>query len=192
MCLYAFLQRPIVEFSLEDSRKLKMKEMRQQKNKVCLHPYVSQLQPRLTVSETVLLFFQEFFTKQRLKGGEKVQSHMAEGAKGPKKNGSKGQPPSEQLGHERGVEIFLFTFLISVRLSMQFQSFWDVCSFFRLFAFFCLSAPPQNQKQDRNHFGFMTNPEVEHIDLVNGKKRRKVLAFPSHRGPKIRYGFHDF
>lgn len=47
MCLYAFLQRPIVEFSLEDSRKLKMKEMRQQKNKVCLLPYVSQEQPRL-------------------------------------------------------------------------------------------------------------------------------------------------
>lgn len=34
----------------------------------------------------------------------------------------------------------------------------------------------------------MTNPEVEHVDLEDGKKRRKVLTFPSHRGPKIRYG----
>lgn len=32
---YVILQRPIVEFSLEDSRKLQIKEMRQQRNKVC-------------------------------------------------------------------------------------------------------------------------------------------------------------
>lgn len=36
MCFIVILQRPIVEFSLEDSRKLKIKEMRQQKSKVCL------------------------------------------------------------------------------------------------------------------------------------------------------------
>lgn len=41
MCLIIILQRPIVEFSLEDSRKLKIKEMRQQKNKVCLYPLTS-------------------------------------------------------------------------------------------------------------------------------------------------------
>lgn len=34
-------QRPIVEFSLEDSRKLKIKELRMQKNKVGLHPEMS-------------------------------------------------------------------------------------------------------------------------------------------------------
>lgn len=140
MCLYAFLQRPIVEFSLEDSRKLKMKEMRQQKNKVCSHPYVSQLQPRLiffptTVSDTVLLFFQEFFAKQRLKGGEKVQSHIVEGGKGPKKIRSKGQSPSEQLGHERGVEIFLFTFLISCQAEHAVPIFLG-CLF--IFSFVCV------------------------------------------------------
>uniref|UniRef100_A0AAQ5YLJ4 RNA-binding protein 28 n=1 Tax=Amphiprion ocellaris TaxID=80972 RepID=A0AAQ5YLJ4_AMPOC len=74
-------KRPIVEFSLEDSRKLKIKEIRHQKNKVCV---------------------------------------------------------------------------------------------------------PERQKQDRYFSGFKTNPEVEHIDLENGKKRRKVLPLPSHRGPKIR------
>uniref|UniRef100_A0A8D3E0Q7 RNA-binding protein 28 n=1 Tax=Scophthalmus maximus TaxID=52904 RepID=A0A8D3E0Q7_SCOMX len=47
-------------------------------------------------------------------------------------------------------------------------------------------SPPQNQKRDKRFSGFQTNPEVEHIDLQNGKKRRKVLTFPSHRGPKIR------
>lgn len=37
------LQRPIVEFSLEDMRKLKIKEMRLQKSKVCFY----QTKPRL-------------------------------------------------------------------------------------------------------------------------------------------------
>lgn len=41
MCFIIVLQRPIVEFSLEDTRKLKIKEMRQQKNKVCLYPFMS-------------------------------------------------------------------------------------------------------------------------------------------------------
>lgn len=38
--LYVICQRPIVEFSLEDSRKLKIKEMRKQKNKVCWYQYM--------------------------------------------------------------------------------------------------------------------------------------------------------
>uniref|UniRef100_A0A673AKN4 RNA-binding protein 28 n=1 Tax=Sphaeramia orbicularis TaxID=375764 RepID=A0A673AKN4_9TELE len=90
-------KRPIVEFSLEDSRKLKMKEIRQQKNKVCMYD-------------------------------------------------------------------------IDIQLSVTFLP---------------LSAP-QSQKKDRQYSGFQTNPEVEHVDLENGKKRKKILPFPSHRGPKIR------
>ncbi|KAH0617269.1 hypothetical protein JD844_029163 [Phrynosoma platyrhinos] len=34
--------------------------------------------------------------------------------------------------------------------------------------------------------GFQTRAEVEQVELPDGKKRRKVLALPSHRGPKIR------
>uniref|UniRef100_A0ACB8FL62 Uncharacterized protein n=1 Tax=Sphaerodactylus townsendi TaxID=933632 RepID=A0ACB8FL62_9SAUR len=34
--------------------------------------------------------------------------------------------------------------------------------------------------------GFQTQAEVEYVELQGGKKRRKVLALPSHRGPKIR------
>uniref|UniRef100_A0A7N9AKY4 RNA-binding protein 28 n=1 Tax=Mastacembelus armatus TaxID=205130 RepID=A0A7N9AKY4_9TELE len=97
-------KRPIVEFSLEDSRKLKIKEMRQQKNKVCLNQlcnsYSYPLQPVQTEKST-----------------------------------------------------------------------------------------SQGRKNDRHCSGFQTNPEVEHIDLENGKKRKKVLPLPSHRGPKIRCGF---
>ncbi|XP_077915666.1 RNA-binding protein 28 isoform X3 [Halichoerus grypus] len=34
--------------------------------------------------------------------------------------------------------------------------------------------------------GFQTKAEVEQVELPDGKKRRKVLVLPSHRGPKIR------
>ncbi|XP_031723050.1 RNA-binding protein 28 isoform X2 [Anarrhichthys ocellatus] len=103
-------KRPIVEFSLEDSRKLKIKEMRHQKNK-----------------EQHLTF----------KRGPKPQPQTAGDGKGPRKG-----------GNER--------------------------------------APVQTEKQPGGHLGFQTNPEVEHVDLQNGQKRRKTLNFPSHRGPKIR------
>uniref|UniRef100_A0A7N6BK28 RNA-binding protein 28 n=1 Tax=Anabas testudineus TaxID=64144 RepID=A0A7N6BK28_ANATE len=105
MCLYVIPQRPIVEFSLEDSRKLKIKEMRQQKNKE-----------------------------------NSIHRHL-ETTKGP------GKVEANHNPH------------------------WT---------------PPQNKKKDGNYSGFQTNPEVEHVDLENGKKRRKVLPLPSHRGPKIR------
>uniref|UniRef100_A0A673UMP8 RNA-binding protein 28 n=1 Tax=Suricata suricatta TaxID=37032 RepID=A0A673UMP8_SURSU len=35
--------------------------------------------------------------------------------------------------------------------------------------------------------GFQTKAEVEQVELPDGKKRRKVLVLPSHRGPKIRH-----
>ncbi|XP_071357082.1 RNA-binding protein 28 isoform X2 [Trachinotus anak] len=115
-------KRPIVEFSLEDSRKLKIKEMRQQKNK--------------------------FSQNCPLKRGVKPQPQAAGDRQGPRKGERTAQSSSELTGKDR--------------------------------------APPQNQKKDRNYSGFHTNPEVEHVDLANGKKRKKVLPLPSHRGPKIR------
>ncbi|XP_078139213.1 RNA-binding protein 28 isoform X2 [Centroberyx gerrardi] len=117
--IFGSLKRPIVEFSLEDGRKLKIKELRQQKNK-------------------------EFFRNRPLKGGAKPGTPGD--ATGLKRGGPK--TPSEQTRKDR--------------------------------------AFPQNQKQGRYFSGFQTNPEVEHVDLEDGKKRKKVLPFPSHRGPKIR------
>ncbi|XP_034735105.1 RNA-binding protein 28 [Etheostoma cragini] len=116
-------KRPIVEFSLEDSRKLKIKELRHQKNK-------------------------EFFKNRPFKGGSKPQPQTAGDGKGPRKGGNEAHSSSEQTGTER--------------------------------------APSQSQKQGSRHLGFQTKPEVEHVDLENGKKRKKVLTFPTHRGPKIR------
>ncbi|KAJ0029218.1 hypothetical protein NQD34_004215 [Periophthalmus magnuspinnatus] len=102
-------KRPIVEFSLEDSRKLKIKEARKQSNKVS--PYC-------------ILF------------------------------------------------LLLYPPLLDPILMY-------VCTV-------CHLAPVQQQIQERYFSGFQTKPEVEHVDLENGKKRRKVLPMPSHRGPKIR------
>uniref|UniRef100_A0A671YES0 RNA-binding protein 28 n=1 Tax=Sparus aurata TaxID=8175 RepID=A0A671YES0_SPAAU len=102
-------KRPIVEFSLEDLKKLKMKEERQLRNKVCIS--------------------------------------LCDG------------------------------YIFYIQIMKGFLHEWKIttCAF-----------PPQQQKKDERYSGFMTNPEVEHVDLEHGKKRRKVLAFPSHRGPKIR------
>ncbi|XP_056621882.1 RNA-binding protein 28 isoform X2 [Triplophysa dalaica] len=44
----------------------------------------------------------------------------------------------------------------------------------------------QEKAQGSKYSGFMTQPEVEHVDLPDGKKRQKVLPMPSHSGPKIR------
>ncbi|XP_060891166.1 RNA-binding protein 28 isoform X2 [Labrus mixtus] len=109
-------KRPIVEFSLEDSRKLKIKELQKQKNK-------------------------EFLQKQKSQEGAKPQPNTSEG-------GNKAHSSSQQTKRQ--------------------------------------NALPQQPRKDRNYYGFQTKPEVEHVSLENGKKRKKVLTFPSHHGPKIR------
>lgn len=99
-------KRPIVEFSLEDRRKLKIKEMRAQNN----------------------------LKAQQLKAGVPTESRK------PSKS------LCDQLQHKSSD-------------SSQNKKVWS---------------------------GFCTKPEVEEVELANGKKRKKVLPLPSHRGPKIR------
>ncbi|KAJ8262127.1 hypothetical protein GJAV_G00162570 [Gymnothorax javanicus] len=112
--IFGPLKRPIVEFSLEDGRKLKLKKMHSQKHKHLFKCGVQGVPP----SEAGL----------PLKHGGKALKEVAPrgGATGTQEGGSKP-----------------FT-------------------------------------------GFKTNPEVEEVELPDGKKRRKVLPLPSHRGPKIR------
>lgn len=121
--IFGSQKRPIVEFSLEDSRKLKIKEMRQQKSK-------------------------EAFKNQPSKGGVKPKSHTAGDQKGPGKGGNKAQTSLDRTAKEKSI--------------------------------------PEGQKQDLRYSGFHTTPDVEHVELQNGKKRKKVLPLPSHQGPKIR------
>ncbi|XP_014414770.1 RNA-binding protein 28 [Camelus ferus] len=112
-------KRPIVEFSLEDRRKLKIKELRIQRSlqKAKSKPATGELQQEQ----------QELGKHQPRKA---AQNHTQEQSKG----------PAEQKGKAGSVS-------------------WA---------------------------GFQTKAEVEHVELSDGKKRRKVLVLPSHQGPKVR------
>lgn len=112
-------QRPIVEFSLEDRRKLKIKELRIQRSQ------------------------------------QKMKSKSTTG--GPQQEQLKEKTSNrKQLGKDQ-------------------------------------HKAAQNHTQEQkgkagtiSWTGFQTKAEVEQVELPDGKKRRKVLALPSHRGPKIR------
>lgn len=112
-------KRPIVEFSLEDRRKLKIKEMRMQRSLQKVKSKSATGEPQQDPPE--------MGKKQQQKA---AQNHTQEQSKA----------PVEQKGRVGSVS-------------------WT---------------------------GFQTKAEVEHVELSDGKKRRKVLALPSHRGPKIR------
>ncbi|XP_032499489.1 RNA-binding protein 28 isoform X2 [Phocoena sinus] len=113
-------KRPIVEFSLEDRRKLKIKELRIQRS----------LQKVKSMSAT----------------GEQPQQEQPELGK------KQQQKTAQNHMHQQ-------------------------------------SKAPMEQKEKAGSVswtGFQTKAEVEHVELSDGKKRRKVLVLPSHRGPKIR------
>ncbi|MXQ80674.1 hypothetical protein E5288_WYG009047 [Bos mutus] len=112
-------KRPIVEFSLEDRRKLKVKELRIQRSQQKVKSKPGTGEPQQVPPEPG--------KKQQQKA---AQNHMQE----------QSQASVQQKGTADSVS-------------------WA---------------------------GFQTKAEVEHVELPDGKKRRKVLALPSHRGPKIR------
>ncbi|XP_045351482.1 RNA-binding protein 28 isoform X1 [Leopardus geoffroyi] len=117
--IFGPLKRPIVEFSLEDRRKLKIKELRIQRSL------------------------------------QKVKSKPATG-----------EPQQEQpvLGKDRQRK--------AAQNHTQEQS---------------KAALEQKGKVHSTSWtGFQTKAEVEQVELPDGKKRRKILVLPSHRGPKIR------
>ncbi|XP_046952980.1 RNA-binding protein 28 isoform X1 [Lynx rufus] len=117
--IFGPLKRPIVEFSLEDRRKLKIKELRIQRSL------------------------------------QKVKSKPATG-----------EPQQEQpvLGKDRQRK--------AAQNHTQEQS--------------KASLEQKGKVHSTSWTGFQTKAEVEQVELPDGKKRRKVLVLPSHRGPKIR------
>ncbi|KAM4671066.1 RNA-binding protein 28 [Amazona ochrocephala] len=110
-------KRPIVEFSLEDRRKLKLKEQRTQRSLLKL----KQMQAAAATPETA---------------APQKKPHGKRGAPG----GAKDPPDPPSASAE----------------------------------------PPQPWS------GFRTDPHAGRVTLPDGSTRRKVLALPSHRGPKIR------
>lgn len=117
--LFGPFKRPIVEFSLEDRRKLKMKEMRIQRSL------------------------------------QKMKSKPATGD--PQQQSKKPVKEKQQKAAQNHTQDESNTF------------------------------PVQKGKAGSSSWaGFQTKAEVEQVELPDGKKRRKVLALPSHQGPKIR------
>lgn len=117
--IYGPQKRPIVEFSLEDRRKLKIKELRIQRSQ-------QKMKSKSTTGEAQ----QEQPELREDQQQKAAQNHTREQSKAPP--GQKGKAGSVS---------------------------WA---------------------------GFQTKAEVEQVELPDGKKRRKVLALPSHRGPKVR------
>ncbi|XP_063462446.1 RNA-binding protein 28 isoform X6 [Pan paniscus] len=117
--IFGPLKRPIVEFSLEDRRKLKMKELRIQRS---------------------------------------LQKMRSKPATGEPQNG---QPEPAKDQQQKAAQHHT-----------EEQS----------------KVPPEQKRKagSTSWTGFQTKAEVEQVELPDGKKRRKVLALPSHRGPKIR------
>ncbi|XP_026957840.1 RNA-binding protein 28 [Sagmatias obliquidens] len=113
-------KRPIVEFSLEDRRKLKIKELRIQRS-------LQKVKSMSATGEQPQQEQPELGKKQQQKT---AQNHMPQQSKAPMEQKEKAGPVS-----------------------------WT---------------------------GFQTKAEVEHVELSDGRKQRKVLVLPSHRGPKIR------
>ncbi|XP_054415729.1 RNA-binding protein 28 isoform X2 [Pongo abelii] len=117
--IFGPVKRPIVEFSLEDRRKLKMKELRIQRSL------------------------------------QKMRSKPATGEP------QKGQPEPAKDQQQKAAQHHT-----------EEQS----------------KVPPEQKGKagSTSWTGFQTKAEVEQVELPDGKKRRKVLALPSHQGPKIR------
>ncbi|XP_038230157.1 RNA-binding protein 28 isoform X1 [Dermochelys coriacea] len=155
-------KRPIVEFSLEDRRKLKLKEQRAQRSLQKLRQKQAaegQGPPRGTGSTEMpqKLPLGPKGQKKPRKRGPKGQGDIPgpQGQKDPRcprTQGPKGQKDAagaqgQQNPRKRGAE---------------------------------------GQGPGTPWAGFQTKAEVEQVELPDGKKRRKVLTLPTHRGPKIR------
>ncbi|TFK00871.1 actin-binding Rho-activating protein-like [Platysternon megacephalum] len=164
-------KRPIVEFSLEDRRKLKLKEQRAQHSLQKLRQKQAaegQGPPRGTGPAEM---------PQKLPPGPKGQKNPrkrgpegqgdaagAQGQKdrrGPRTQGPKGQKDAvgpEGQGDAAGA------------MGQQDPR----------------KRGPEGRGAGTPWAGFQTKAEVEQVELPDGKKRRKVLTLPTHRGPKIR------
>ncbi|XP_061493929.1 RNA-binding protein 28 [Rhineura floridana] len=139
-------KRPIVEFSLEDRRKLKLKEQRAQNSLQKLRQKAASKES--TTSGPPASKEPARRARKRKKQPPKAEEvgRAAEGHKDPPEKRLRGSPAAQQPP------------AASQPLSGGALS-WS---------------------------GFQTRAEVEQVELPGGKKRRKVLALPSHRGPKIR------
>ncbi|XP_076119315.1 RNA-binding protein 28 isoform X2 [Alosa pseudoharengus] len=148
-------KRPIVEFSLEDQRKLKIKEMRKQQNK----------QFRKTTENQDTAAKGPWKQQQKHKQSQQQQqsSKQPQQQQNPKQNQQQQQNPKQNQQQQNPKQPQ------QQQRSPQKRK-----------------GQGQEEASGSRFSGFRTTPEVEHVELADGKKRRKVLPLPSKRGPKIR------
>ncbi|XP_067325536.1 RNA-binding protein 28 [Anolis sagrei] len=149
--LFGDQKRPIVEFSLEDRRKLRLKEQRAQRSlqklrqKEAARGPTGAPEPAPTNSTTP--------GPKKWKRKQKGAERAPQGPKGPPSVATEQRGPAAKRPREE----------TSVG-----------------------KPPPAKGGPATPWSGFQTRGVVEQVELPDGKKRRKVLALPSHRGPKIR------
>ncbi|NXW25669.1 RBM28 protein, partial [Circaetus pectoralis] len=131
--LFGAQKRPIVEFSLEDRRKLKLKEQRAQRSLLKLKPKLAEEEPAAAGAAE---------PAGPPKKHQRRKKPLSKGSEG--SHGSGGPPAGGQ------------------------------------------EAAPGHPAPAMPWSGFRTEAQVERVELPDGTTRKKVLALPSHRGPKIR------
>ncbi|XP_069485659.1 RNA-binding protein 28 [Ambystoma mexicanum] len=194
--LFGPKKRPIVEFSLEDLRKLKIKEMRTQRSLEKLKqkqqagnnekvPGVAMKKKKLNASAG----------KAGLMGQVAVPKEQAASTKG-KGGGPKNQPvgPKGQEGilENRVQHIKSQVGAMKARagpMKTEVQPKKGSSGETEDQTVSSIDQSPASVPEPLQHrtwLGFQTKEEVEHEEMSDGKKRRKVQVLPSHRGPKIR------
>ncbi|XP_078533900.1 RNA-binding protein 28 [Lissotriton helveticus] len=175
--LFGPQKRPIVEFSLEDLRKLKIKEMRTQRS-------LEKLRPKQHVQKSEKI--SDIPLKTSKLNADAAKGGIKRPVSGPAQK--KGGPASQTVGHEG----FLKTQGQSAKdsvgpmktqtLTQKVEKVKDQVALPKAQA----TRPVAGVLQHRSWSGFQSKEEVEHEEMADGKKRRKVQILPSHRGPKIR------
>ncbi|XP_077328780.1 RNA-binding protein 28 [Lithobates pipiens] len=173
--LFGPKKRPIVEFSLEDLNKIKLKERRAQRSLEVLRQKQAKAQALGTPQAQPV---QGNSKKKLQKRGESTQAAAGGKAKltqevivGKNAKASSGKTPVNKAQPTDSSA----TKAIKRKQKTAGNS-KD------------LAAEMQEEKPSRpvSWSGFKTKAEIEQEELEDGKKRRKVLHMPSHTGPKIR------
>ncbi|KAM4636334.1 RNA-binding protein 28 [Discoglossus pictus] len=165
--LFGPKKRPIVEFSLEDLNKLKIKEMRTQRSLEVLRMKQAKAQ---AAGETPQA------QGKNPQGKGSAASTPAQ-SKGPQKPQEKAGPANKGATATKEPTKKTQQEVTDAKRAPKRANPGDADQ-----------GPPEGQPEEKGpHWsGFKTKEEIEQEELPDGKKRRKVLPLPSHKGPKIR------
>ncbi|XP_069835593.1 RNA-binding protein 28 [Dendropsophus ebraccatus] len=173
--LFGPKKRPIVEFSLEDKNKLKIKERRAQRSLEVLRQ--KQAKEQAATTAVAQPAHNNAKGKRNNKKGNTQPTQTVQGKK-IQQNTQKDTDAHKETMSKQGTSAKLQQTDSEAQKAVK-------------------RPPPANAEQVKTEgklgmsakiswSGFQTKEEIEQEELPDGKKRRKVLALPSHRGPKIR------